>query len=238
MSGCISVVIPTLNEEEGLGAVLERLAEEPGLELIVADGGSVDRTVEVARGLGARVIVSTGGRARQLNEGARRSAGEVFLFLHADTRLPDGFGTSVREVLARPGTAAGAFRLEIGGSGWGLRVIEAAANWRSRYLQTPYGDQAIFLTREVFLEAGGFPNLPIMEDFALVRKLRRQGKIRLAAQSAVTSARRWERLGVVRTTLVNWAMVGGYLAGVDPVRLARWYRGAPANLTSQISNLE
>jgi rSAM/selenodomain-associated transferase 2 len=160
-----------------------------------------------------------------MNVGAAAAGGDLLLFLHADTRLPAGFEAQVRQMLARPRVAAGAFRLRIDGSLRGLRTIEAVANLRSRLLQMPYGDQALFMRRSLFWDLGAFPPIPIMEDFEMVRRLKRRGRIALAPGCAETSARRWLRLGAVKTWLVNQCVIAAYCAGVSPQRLAAWYRG-------------
>jgi rSAM/selenodomain-associated transferase 2 len=158
-----------------------------------------------------------------MNAGAEAARGEFLVFLHADTRLPEDFADHIRRILTTPGVAAGAFELEIDGSGPRLRIIERLANWRSRYLKMPYGDQSIFLRNRIFHQSGGFPELPIMEDFQLVRQLRRQGQIVIAPAAALTSPRRWQEVGSWQVTLINQAVILGFLLGVDPVRLARWY---------------
>ena len=221
----MSVVIPTLNEEEHLEATLESVTREPDIEVIVVDGGSSDRTAELALARGARLLTTTAQRARQMNAGAAAASAPVLLFLHGDTRLPPGFSGRALELLAGRGTAAGAFRLAVAGPGWGLRAIEGLANARSRLLHLPYGDQALFVTAELFRRAGGFPDLPIMEDVVFIRRLRRAGRIAIAPCSALTSDRRWRRRGILRTTLVNQAVLTGFFLGVDPARLAGWYRG-------------
>ncbi|HZG38491.1 MAG TPA: TIGR04283 family arsenosugar biosynthesis glycosyltransferase [Nodosilinea sp.] len=220
----ISIVIPALNEAKNLPQVLQPLQTVAGVEVVVVDGGSADSTPAVAAAEGARVVLSTPGRARQMNQGAAVASGSILLFLHADTRLPDGFEQTIRETLAQPGVVAGAFRLAIDSPRRALRRVEWGVNLRSRLLQMPYGDQAIFLTTAVFDRLGGFPNLPMMEDFELVRRLRRVGRVAIAPAAVVTSDRRWRTLGILRTTLANQVMVAGYLLGVDPHRLARWYR--------------
>ena len=159
----ISVVIPALNEASAIEAciVSVRRTDRP-VEIIVADGGSTDGTADLARKAGALVIEGRRGRADQQNAGARAASGEPLLFLHADTRLPEGWAQALRVALARPGVAGGAFRLGIDARGSGLRFIEAMANLRSVVLQMPFGDQAIFLRRSRFFELGGFPEMPIM----------------------------------------------------------------------------
>lgn len=219
-----TVVIPALNEEANLPGAL-RSCRAAGVEIIVVDGGSTDRTAELAVEGGARLLRSDPPRSIQMNAGAAVADGDTLIFLHADTRLPPDFARQARRTLDRPGTAAGAFRLRIDGQGAGLHLIAAAANWRSRLLQMPYGDQALFLKRDRFWQLGGFPALPLMEDFELVRRLRRHGRIRLAPGHALTSARRWHTLGLAKTWLVNQWVIAAYSLGVSPTRLARWYRG-------------
>ncbi|MHC4178097.1 MAG: TIGR04283 family arsenosugar biosynthesis glycosyltransferase [Planctomycetota bacterium] len=220
----ISVIIPTLNEAACLAETLRPLQSASDVEIIVADAGSVDETAKVAEAHGAVVLRAASGRGRQMNAAAAAATGAFLLFLHADTRLPEHFDDHVRRVLGRPGVIAGAFRLRIDAAGRWLRLIERVANLRARYLPMPYGDQAMFLRRDAFQSVGGFPELPIMEDYELVRRLRRRGRIELADALAVASARRWQTLGPWRTTWLNQIIVLGYHLGVSPERLARWYR--------------
>jgi rSAM/selenodomain-associated transferase 2 len=220
--GIVSVIIPTLNESSRIAEAVRPLVAAPDVEVIVADGGSTDGTADVAQASGARVVVTRRGRGRQMNAGAAVATGERLLFLHADTRLPDGFTKDVGRIL-NDGACAGAFRLRIDGGHRGLRVVEWGANVRSSWLQLPYGDQGLFLPAELFYRLGGYQELPLMEDFEFCRRLKRHGRIGLADAAVSTSARRWEQLGVVRTTLVNQLCVAGYLLGISPERLARWY---------------
>lgn len=222
----ISVIVPVLNEAALLGTTLRQIPRTEEVEVIVVDGGSTDRSVQVAEAAGARVFRTAGGRANQMNAGAAVAQGDILLFLHADTRLPVDFARAVRETLSRPQVILGAFRLAIDSTRWSLRVIEALANFRSRCLWMPYGDQALFLRKHHFRTAAGFAKLPIMEDFEFVRRIARWGRVAIARSAVVTSARRWEKLGTLRATLINQAMILAYLMGVAPTRLARWYRGA------------
>jgi rSAM/selenodomain-associated transferase 2 len=221
----ISIIIPTLNEAESIGRLLPELLALPGVELLVVDGGSTDSTVDVAKSFGAEVLITSPGRAGQMNAGAEAARGDILLFLHCDTRLPPGFAAQVRDTMNRPGVSAGAFQLAIDGKGPGLRIIERLVNFRSRVLQMPYGDQGIFTTADMFSAVGPFLLQPIMEDFELMRKLKKKGRIKILSPAATTSARRWGKLGILKTTLINQAIIIGYFFGVSPEKLAGWYRG-------------
>lgn len=227
----ISIIIPALNEEENIPPCLEATRSAGNVERIVVDGGSSDRTVERALSWGASVLKSDPGRARQMNAGARAATGEILLFLHADTRISLGFDDQIRRVLSRPKIVGGAFAFQMDdASSFSLRLIQKAANIRSRCWQMPYGDQAIFLTAKQFKEIGGYPDLPIMEDFELIRRLKKIGRIHTASLPAVTSARRWRALGIWKTTLLNYAIVLAYYAGVPPLRICRLARRKVASI--------
>jgi hypothetical protein len=219
----ISIIIPTLNEEGSIDGTLASIRDATDVDVTVVDGGSRDRTTEIASSWGAKVIICPLGRARQVNTGAAQAKGEILLFLHADTHLPNGFDRYVRQILAQRGTVAGAFKLRIDARAPGLHFVEHAANWRSGLFQFPYGDQAIFLNADLFRRVGGFPDMPIMEDFELVRRLRRMGRVATAPVPVVTSARRWEVLGIWRTTAINYAIPIAYALGISPDKLAQWY---------------
>lgn len=165
-----------------------------------------------------------------MNYGAQRANGDTLLFLHSDTQLPAGYDGWVHTALDRLSTVAGAFSLRIDAPGALLRVIERSVAFRSRVCGFPYGDQALFLHKRVFEDLGGFPMLPIMEDFELVRKLRRRGRLHTVPARVLTSARRWMRLGAIRTTLLNQAFIAAYLSGVSPDWIARrYYRRHPSS---------
>jgi len=220
----ISVIIPTLNEEKVLGKTL-KLLKDSGVEIVVSDGGSTDQTLHIAKSSGLHTIISSPAeRSLQLNRGAEASKGDILLFLHADTLLPAHFTDHVTKTLETPGVAAGAFRLSIDDNRTVFRFIEAGANFRSSLLQMPYGDQALFMKRKIFRKIGGFPTMQIMEDFNLVRMLRKEGRIQTLHEQVITSARRWISQGPIKTTFKNQCMVAGYLLGVSPERLARFYR--------------
>jgi uncharacterized protein len=215
----VSVIIPTLNEEDSIGETIEK-AKDPDAEIIVVDGGSRDQTRALAEAAGVKVLVSGAGRSIQQNKGARASKGNVLLFLHADTRLPVRYVNHVFETLMPAMTAAGAFQFKTDTRVPLIKAVEWVTNVRSRVFQLPYGDQALFMKKTVFDSLGGFPAVPLAEDLLLVRKIRKYGRIRIAGAEAVTSGRRWERLGVVQTTLVNWLSMFGCYLGVSPDTLA------------------
>lgn len=228
----ISIVIPVLNEADRIRSTLTTVQNATNVEVIVVDGGSQDETVAIVQSLGIQVL-SAMGRARQMNAGAMVATGDILLFLHGDTRLPAGFDTMVRQALGKyrqagtplsQNSIAGAFELGIEGHFWGRVAVEKLVNWRSHVLGMPYGDQAIFLKASVFHEIGGFPEIPIMEDFELMLRLRRLGRIAIIPTPVLTSGRRWQKLGVLKTTLINQAIIVGYFLGVPPTQLASWYR--------------
>ncbi|MBW2337662.1 MAG: TIGR04283 family arsenosugar biosynthesis glycosyltransferase [Deltaproteobacteria bacterium] len=219
----LSIIIPTLNEADVIEETITRLPQSEQVEILVVDGGSSDGTDEMARGLGARVLSAAPSKAEQMNAGAAEAQGEVLLFLHADTRLPEKFEEKVLTAVARKGYCAGAFTLGIDSEDWGLRFIERVANWRARFFKLPYGDQALFVSRQLFHEIGGFADYPIMEDFELIRRLKKKSKIAILPESVITSPRRWQNLGVFKTWLLNQIIIGAYFIGIPPHRLDRWY---------------
>jgi len=219
----ISVIIPALNESTNIKETIHR-AQGVDAEIIVVDGGSTDDTVKQATKAAARVEISPPGRAVQQNWGASIAKGHVFLFLHADTHLPDDYISHVFETLMDPGIALGAFRFKTDFEKPLMKIIEFITNIRSRYLKLPYGDQGLFMRSSVFESAGGFPEVPIAEDLFLVRRLFKQGNICIAPVYAVTSARRWRTLGLFRTTLINLAILAGCYLGFPPHVIAKLHR--------------
>ena len=219
----ISVIIPTLNEEENIPLLAKQFAAGD-VEVIIADGGSSDKTVELAREHGFIVLTCESGRGHQQNQGALKARGELLIFLHADTRLPVDFASTVQQALAKQEHMVGAFRLEIENATLALRFISSCANLRSRLLRLPYGDQAIFIRRDNFMKLEMFPELPIMEDYLFIRKAKKYGEISIMRDSVVTSARRWQKKGVFLTTLINQVVLLGYFIGVSPEKLALIYR--------------
>ena len=217
----VSVIIPALNEGESITASIASAREGKPHEIIMVDGGSTDDTMQRARNTGAMVISSAPGRARQMNAGAAQATGNVLLFLHADTLLSCDYISAVSEALRQPKVVVGAFQFRIDGNFFGKRLIEWGTNLRSRLWQMPYGDQALFLRRSLFEELGGFANLPIMEDYELMCRLRRCGRVVTVKPEAITSGRRWRRFGVLRTTLTNQGMIIGYYLGWPVGKLVR-----------------
>ena len=219
----ISIIIPTLNEAPSIVQTLGRLRQDGECELIVVDGGSADRTAELARLHADLVVTAPRGRARQMNTGAREARGEVLLFLHADTRLPPQFPKLLTQVLNDPYVVGGRFDVRLDADGWPFRMIETMMNLRSRLTRISTGDQAIFVRRRVFQEIGGYPDLVLMEDVEFSRKLKRVGKIACVPERVVTSARRWQQNGVFRTMVRMWILRFCHFIGVPASRLREFY---------------
>lgn len=219
----LSVIIPTLNEQEALPRTLEDLGNIAGIEVIISDGGSTDNTVDVCRGV-AKVISSVPGRGRQLNAGAAEASGDILLFLHADTILSENWNDKILSALSNKEVVGGAFSLSIDSDRLSHKIISSAANIRSKITGVPYGDQGIFARRSIFEKIGGFKEIPIMEDVDLMRRLKKVGRVVLLRDKVKTSARRWEKEGVVYTTIRNWLLICLYYMGVPPDRLYRLYK--------------
>jgi rSAM/selenodomain-associated transferase 2 len=222
----ISVICPVLNEEREIGGSLEALLRLAPDEIIVVDGGSSDGTQAICRKFAVEILRVPRGRALQMNRGAARASGDVFLFLHTDTQLPPSAFTDIREALRDPHCVGGRFDLQLAGNRWMLRVIGAMISMRSRLSRVGTGDQGIFVRREVFEALGGFPEIPLMEDIAFCRRLKGVGAVACLRSKVVTSARRWERDGVWRTIFKMWILKSLYLLGVSPRRLKRFYDDA------------
>ena len=229
----ISVIIPTLNEERAITPTLAHTATLGFDELIVVDGGSTDTTP--ARLESYRLstqssalspvywVTAPPGRARQMNEGAKAGRGEVFLFLHADTQLPQDAKTVIDTVLADQQMVGGRFDVQFDRpSMWGT-MISRTMNWRSRLSGLATGDQALFVRRSVFEQMGGFTDMPLMEDIEFSRRLKRKGRTAALTATVTTSFRRWEQHGPLRTILLMWALRFLYWVGMSPHTLSRWY---------------
>ncbi|TAN37318.1 MAG: DUF2064 domain-containing protein [Verrucomicrobia bacterium] len=229
----LSVIIPMLNEAAVLEQTLESARRSSNVELIAVDGGSRDTSREIATRAGAKLLEVAGGRAAQQNAGAAQAQGRLLLFLHADTLLPNDYADSIRRTLENPAIVAGAFRFQTDGRGLAMRIMEWGTNIRSSIFQWPYGDQGLFMEKRVFEELHGFAAVPIMEDFELVRRLRQRGTIITLPTVARTSARRWQRLGVLQSIIRNQIMIAGFFAGVSPERLAQFYH-RPLSLKNSV----
>ncbi len=218
----IAVVMPVLDEESTIAETLPRLLEEAE-QVIVSDGGSGDRTLEIAATLGARVVEGPPGRGRQLNRGAAAASGDVLLFVHADTTLPAGSIERVREAV-RSGASGGGFFVEWRSERPIMRLGGRLTNLRTRLTRCPLGDQAQFCRADLFGELGGFRDWPILEDLDFARRLKRAGRVALLEPPVVVSARRYQSRGIARTVAINWLIWLLYFAGVSPERLAGLYR--------------
>lgn len=219
----LSIVIPTLNEEAHLGKTLERIGQMSDGEVIVIDGGSQDNTVPIAEEWGAKVIRARPNRGEQMNRGVREASGDILLFLHADTLLPEDYPRLIREAMTEPGVVGGAFAWKVEPSTPILRYLERNVAWRTRIFRMPYGDQAYFVRTAVFREMGGYADIPLMEDVEFIRRLRKIGRLVFIPKPVVTSPRRYEKLGPVRTALRNKLTLFGYYLGIPPDRLAKFY---------------
>lgn len=228
----LSIIIPALDEATNLGRLLLPLRVIcPGAEVVVVDGGSADGTGAVARRFSwVKVLSSRRGRARQMNAGASVAKGQSLLFLHADTLLPAGAEATIAQALSDPAVVAGRFDIRFDNPRPVFTVIAFFINLRSRLTKICTGDQALFVRRKTFEELGGYPEIPLMEDVEIAKRLKRLGRIRCLRSKVTVSARKWEREGVFKTILLMWALRLLYFIGVNPDRLHRWYYGHPPSL--------
>ncbi|MBM3263790.1 MAG: TIGR04283 family arsenosugar biosynthesis glycosyltransferase [candidate division Zixibacteria bacterium] len=221
----ISVVIPALNEETVIGACLEQFRDIPDpLEILVVDGGSIDRTRDIAATF-PRTTVLNGprGRAVQMNAGAAAACGDILVFLHADTFLPEAWHHKIAGSFLLPGVSGGRFRFDIAHPATVYRWIAFGTNFRSRVLGITYGDQVIYTRSNIFRDTGGYPVVPIFEDSEFATRLKRHGLFDWIDAPVMTSARRWQRRGALRTLLLTWALRTFYTVGVSPETLHRFY---------------
>jgi rSAM/selenodomain-associated transferase 2 len=223
----ISVIIPALNESEAIHAAISSIktaADDVPFEIIVVDGDAAGSTIQHISDAEVIIIISPRGRAVQMNAGATRASGDVLLFLHADTVLPPKALASIVEALSDKCFIGGAFDLAIQNRRFNFRAISKAASFKHRLTRVPFGDQAIFLRRNCFDALGGYPEIPLMEDVALMKRIKQQGgRIVILSQAVKTSPRKWESEGVLYTIFRNWAVQALYLFGVPAERLVQYY---------------
>jgi rSAM/selenodomain-associated transferase 2 len=230
----LSVIVPMLNEECTIARTLESIAAaasgaEAGVEVIVVDGGSSDRSRDQARPRCASLVVAPRGLARQMNAGAAAAHGDALVFVHADTLVPQSFANDIAAALADPSVVGGRFDVRLDDDALLLRLVGRLISVRSRLSRTATGDQAIFVRREVFDQLGRYRNIEVCEDLDLARRLKRAGRVACLRSCVTTSARRWRERGVLATTLRMWFIRAAFLLGVSPARLTRLYkRGGPA----------
>lgn len=222
----LSIIVPVLNEADELPRLLRSLLPlvRQGGEVIVADGGSEDGSAEIADCTGFAVVRSPRGRARQMNAGAAHATGDMLLFLHADTRLPEGAGLLIAQALTKQGAQWGRFDVCIAGHPFMLRVVGFCMNWRSRLTGIATGDQAMFISRAAFDKVGGFPDQPLMEDVEISKRIRKLSPPACIQRCVTTSGRRWETRGVWRTIFLMWRLRWDYWRGVPVQQLAEAYR--------------
>ena len=221
----LSVIIPTLNEEQTIEDTLSRLQHPAFGEIVIVDGGSEDHTLSrvATAAPHARILSGATGRARQMNSGAVASKGDLLLFLHADTLLPLTAADDISSALKDPRIIAGRFDVKFDrDAGW-YWLICRMMNWRSRLTSIATGDQALFVRRHVFEAIGGFPDIPIMEDIAISKRLKRVGRMAALRSCVITSSRRWARHGTIRTIVLMWVLRLLFFLGVPPTLLKRWY---------------
>lgn len=224
----LTIIMPVLNEAQGIESALSALAPmRCDCEVIVVDGGSTDSTPALAEPLAGRVIAAPRGRAAQMNAGAAAARGNILLFLHADTHLPADADRLVQDGLLRSGRAWGRFDIAIEGRHPLLPLVAATMNLRSRLTGIATGDQAMFMRRDAFRAAGGFPDLALMEDIAMSKRLKAISPPLCLRAKATTSGRRWEKHGVLRTILTMWRLRFAYFLGASPDSLARQYGYVP-----------
>lgn len=223
----LSVIVPTLNEADVIGRTLVALApmRSRGHEVIVVDGGSRDATLSAVRGFSDQVLSAPAGRARQMNAGAAAAAGDVLWFLHADTRPPADADECIRDVV-KSGAVWGRFDVQLAGRQRLLRLVERMMNLRSRITGIATGDQGLFVRRDVFEQLGGFPDIELMEDIVLSGSLKRLARPCCIPYAVVTSSRRWENHGILRTIVLMWRLRLAFALGADPAALARRYRAS------------
>ncbi len=224
----VTVIIPTLDEDKSLASTIESVlsgeqVSSDNVEVVVVDGCSTDNTTRIASEMGAKVLTTLRGRGLQMDEAAVIAEGEILLFLHADTSLPEGWYEAVRSAMEDKEVSVGAFTLSIDSQKKWFRVLERGVSLRSTRFGLIYGDQAIFVRRQAFIDAGGFRHLPLMEDVDCVSRMKAVGKLKVLDEAVVTSHRRWEDKGIVGNSIRNLVYLALFYLGVSPERLCNWY---------------
>jgi len=223
-----SIIIPVFNEQSSINTLIEhlyRLSTGEPLEIIVVDGHPRHTTINVISYKKVIALTSLPGRALQMNLGAASARGEILIFLHADTYLPENGLTRIREVLNDKTVVGGAFDLGIRSDKRIFKLIASVSSLRSRLTRIPYGDQVIFIRKDYFNAMGGYRTIPLMEDVELMQRIKKRGDtICIIKEKALTSPRRWEREGIIYCTLRNWFLVSLYLLGISPNRLTKFYK--------------
>lgn len=218
----ISVIIPTYNEEENITSLLQSFNYNDNCEVIIVDGGSSDKTVELAAKFPVKILKSGNGRAKQMNVGANHARGDILLFLHADCILEDGSIGKIKDSI-KDGFIAGCLRHKIVSSRMIYRFIEFSGDLRARLYKVFYGDQAIFVKKDCFFKLGGYDDVELFDDVMFSKKLRKAGRICILDKNVYTQPRRWENQGVLRTTFINWTLTLGFMFGVPVRRLKSIY---------------
>ena len=223
-----SIIIPVIHEEGVINSTIEHLEiieVSASMEIIVVDGDRSGKTIGAIRNKNVKTATGEKGRGNQMNRGAAMARGDIVIFLHADTRLPPDAFALMEGALSDPFCLAGAFDLAIDSSRPIYRFLAKIASFRSRLTRIPYGDQAFFFRRYYFNDIGGFANIPLMEDVEIMGRIRKRGeRIVIINRSVTTSARRWEKEGILLCTLRNWLLICLYFSGVSPERLSRFYK--------------
>ncbi|SJZ37657.1 TIGR04283 family arsenosugar biosynthesis glycosyltransferase [Selenihalanaerobacter shriftii] len=227
MSDLISVIIPVLDEESTIIETLKEVSQLSGRkEIIIVDGGSKDRTYELAEGLADKVCQTRAGRGHQMNVGAKKATGDILFFLHSDSCIEEDALLSIKSALQDPEIIGGSFSLKVDDDSLPLRFISWTSNLRAKYLKIIFGDQGVFVRSSVFHDLGGYPDIELMEDWAFSKKIAKVGKLVQLSQNIYTSARRWHKFGTWKTIFLMHKIKILYLMGVSPKKLNQIYRNA------------
>ena len=221
----LSIIIPSFNEEDNILNTLNavQVLRKAGHEMILVDGGSTDRTLDLAQGLVDTIIKSEKGRAKQMNAGAKEAQGDILIFLHADTVLPKNIENVIIESLSYSKCVWGRFNVQLSGKSLAFRIIETLMNKRSCLTSIATGDQAIFIQKNMFYEINGFPEIPLMEDIEISKKLKHYSKAICIKERVITSSRRWEENGILRTVLLMWSIRLAWFFGISAEQLKKRY---------------